>query len=448
MTTERLNAVDAAWLRMDTPTNRMMITNVLVFDDPIDVGALGRLLEERLLPHQRFVQRIVDTPRGPAWALDPDFDLRSHLLHVALPAPGDRAALTRLTSDLMSSALDRARPLWQVHVVDGLAGGGSALIIRLHHCIGDGVALVRLLLTLTDDARAASPRHVGMQLPHAEGLVARARLAATELRSAIRLVTLPPDPATVLSERLGVRKHAAWSSPLPLGPIDERARAAGVTFNDLVLAAVTGALREYLESRRAYWHGLEVRAMLPVNLRNGDPKGRALGNRFGLVYLPLPLGERDPAARLAELKRRMDEVKASPDAVVAFGVLGLLGLATLAVERFGIELFTRKSTLLATNVPGPPEPVHLMRRRLAEMIVFAPASGRMGVTLSILTYGGAVQIGVASDEHVMPDPETFIAAIERELSPPLGAAAGRDAGRADKRARDDGAARRERSHRA
>jgi hypothetical protein len=161
-----------------------------------------------------------------------------------------------------------------------------------------------------------------------------------------------------------------------------------------------------------------------VNLRGGnghdgdghDGDGHELGNRFGLVYLPLPLGERHPAARLAELKQRMDEVKASPDAVVAFGVLGLLGLATLAVERVGIELFTRKSTLLATNVPGPPAPVHIAGRRVREMITFAPASGRMGITLSILTYGGQVQIGVASDEHVMPDPETLLRVIERELS--------------------------------
>ena len=413
MMTERLSAVDAAWLRMDTPTNRMMITGIFTFDEPLDVGELARLLEARLLPHERFRQRIVDGPRGPRWELDPDFDLRSHLHHVALPEPGDRATLAALVSDLMSSPLDRARPLWQAHIVDGLAGGGSALVTRLHHCIADGVALIKLLLSLTDDARTATPRHVGRELPHVEGLIRRARLAANEVRSAVRLVTLPPDPPTVLSEPLGVRKHAAWSSPLPLEPLDAHARASGATINDLLMATITGALREYLEARHAFTDGLEVRAMLPVNLRGDD--GHGLGNRFGLVYLPLPLGERDRDARLAELKHRMDDVKASPDAVVAFGVLGLLGLATVAVERFGIDLFTRKSTLLATNVPGPPQPVHLIGRRVREMISFAPASGKMGITLLILTYGGNVQVSVASDEHVMPDPERFISAIEDEL---------------------------------
>ena len=416
MMTERLSAVDAAWLRMDTPTNRMMITSVLTFAEPIAFDGLARLLEERLLPHERFRQRVVQRARGPIWALDPDFDLRSHLHHVALPAPGDRAALTALVSDLMSSPLDRARPLWQAHVVDGLDGGGTALVVRLHHCIGDGVALVRLLLSMTDDARSAEPRRVGRELPHVAGLLRRARVAANEVRAAVRLVTLPPDPATVLSEALGVQKRAAWSVQLPLALLDERARAAGVTLNDLLMSAVSGALRRYLEGRHAWHDGLEVRAMLPVNLRGGN--GHGLGNRFGLVYLPLPLGERDAGARLGELKRRMDEVKSSPDAVVAFGVLGFLGLATLAVERFGIELFTRKSTLLATNVPGPPTPVHLLGHEVREMITFAPASGRMGITLSLLTYGGRLQLGVASDEHVMPDPQTFIDAIEDELTAP------------------------------
>ncbi|HEX8950717.1 MAG TPA: wax ester/triacylglycerol synthase domain-containing protein, partial [Polyangia bacterium] len=174
---ERLSAVDAAWLRMDSPTNRMMITSVLTFDEPIDFGALARLLEERLLPHERFRQRVVDGARGPSWELDPEFDLRSHLHHVALPEPGDRATLAELVSDLMSSPLDRTRPLWQAHLVDGIEGGGAALVVRLSHCIGDGIALVRLLLSLTDDARGAAPQHVGRELPHVAGLLRRARLA-------------------------------------------------------------------------------------------------------------------------------------------------------------------------------------------------------------------------------------------------------------------------------
>ena len=283
MTNERLSAVDAAWLRMDTPTNRMMITGIFIFDERLELGALEQLLEERLLSHERFRQRIVDGPRGPAWQLDPEFDLRSHLHHVALPAPGDRAALAELVSDLASSPLDRARPLWQAHLVDGLAGGGSALVTRLHHCIADGIALVRVLLSLTDDARGAAPRHVGRELPHVEGLVHRARLAANEARAAVRLVTLPPDPPTVLSERTGVRKRVAWSAPLPLAPLDARARAAGATINDVLLAAVAGALRDQLDARHAWRDGLEVRAMIPVNLRGGNGNGNGNGRTASAI---------------------------------------------------------------------------------------------------------------------------------------------------------------------
>ena len=408
-----LSAVDAAWLRMDRPTNRMMITGVMIFDQRIDPEALGRLLEERLLPHERFRERVVEGFHGPRWQLDPDFDLRSHVHHVALPAPAGHAALVELVSDLLSSPLDRERPLWQLHVVD-LDHGGSAVVTRLHHCIGDGVALVRLLLSLTDGEHGAGPRRVGRALPHVHGLVRRARQAALEARALVRLLTLPPDPRTGLAGRLGVRKRVAWSAPLPFEHLERLAHAAGATLNDLVLAAVTGALREWLDEHGGCPPGLEVRALVPVNLRAGDRGG--LGNRFGLVYLPLPLGEREPRARLVELKRRADAVKASPDAVVAFGVLGVLGVASAAMERVGVELFTRKATLLATSVPGPPAPVRLAGRRVRELVVFAPASGKMGVTLSLLSYAGQVTIGVASDEHLVPDPGALVTAVERELA--------------------------------
>ena len=346
---------------MDRPTNRMMISSADRSSTSASIStALRRLLEERLLPHERFRQRVVDDLRGPRWQLDPDFDLRSHLHHVALPAPCGHAALVELTSDLVSSPLDRDRPLWQLQLVD-LADGGSALISRLHHCIGDGVALVRLLLALTDGEPGVAPRHVGQAFPEAHGLTQRARLAVLEARAAVRLLTLPPDSPTRLAGRLGVRKRVAWSAPLPLARLERRAHAAGATLNDVILAAAAGALRHWLDEHGGYPSGCEVRALVPVNLRS-DSAG--LGNRFGLVYLPLPLGVRDSRARLVELKRRLDAVKASPEAVVAFGVLGVFGrgrrlggaLRRRAVHPQGDAARHQCAGAVRAGAPGRPPP--------------------------------------------------------------------------------------------
>lgn len=419
---ERLSAVDAAWLRMDRPNNRMMITSILTFDERLELADLERVIEERLLPHQRFRQRVVGTLRGPAWELDSRFDLHSHLHAIAMPAGG----LAELVSDLASSPLDRDRPLWQVHVVERV-GGGTAVVVRLHHCIGDGFALVRLLLSLTDAERGPEPRWVNRALPRAQGPLGWARLAVADAVAAVRLLTLPPDPETALNGPLGVRKRIAWSAPLPIAPLEQRAHAAGATITDLVLAALAGAFGEHLEAHGGVPEGGEVRAMVPVNLRSS---GDGLGNRFGLVYVPLPVGERDAGARLEEVAERMTAAKSSPDAVVAFGVLGLMGLANAAVERFGVELFSRKATVMATSIPGPRTPVWLAGRRLGQLIVFAPASGQIGITLSMISYAGAVTLGVASDERLLPDPQALIAAIERRLprepagAPYLGAHAG------------------------
>lgn len=411
---EPLSAVDAAWLRMDRPTNRMMITALLVLQGRLERAALERALTERLLGHPRFRQHVVAGPLGrPRWAPDPHFALASHLHEVGLP-PGGEAALRALVGDLMSTPLDRARPLWAAHIVDGY-GEDTALVVRIHHCIADGVALVKLLLSLTDHEAPAEAAGVGRAPPPPTGLLGRLGRALGTARALADVLALPPDPPTALLGPLGVRKRVAWSRPAELGAIARAARAEGGTVNDLLLAAVAGALRAYLTARMGAPPTVEVRALVPVNLRR-VVGGGATGNRFGLVYVPLPLTHTTPAARLGETRRRMDAIKASPQAVMAFGLLGALGLASVMVERFGVELFTRKATALVTSVPGPSAPVRLAGRRLVSMDVWAPASGQVGVTLSLLSYAGSLRLGVASDEHLVPDPEAIAAAYDDELA--------------------------------
>ena len=410
---EPLSAVDAAWLRMDRPTNLMMITALLVVKGRLPRAALERLLAERLLPHVRFRQHVVAGALGrPRWTIDPRFSLEAHVQERTLPSGGE-AALRALVGELMSTPLDRARPLWMAHLAS--CGEDTAIVVRLHHCIADGVALVKLLLSLTDHEGPAEARGVGRAPPPPTGPLGRIGRALAGVRAFGDVLALPRDPPTPLSGALGVRKRVAWSAPADLESITRAARAVGGTVNDVTLAALTGALRAYLTARTGAPPAVELRALVPVNLRR-VVGGGATGNRFGLVFVPLPLTLATPAARLDETRRRMDAIKASSEAVMAFGVLGAMGLATALVERFGVELFTRKATALVTSVPGPSAPVRLAGHPVGSILVWAPASGQVGVTLSLLSYAGRLQLGVASDERLVSDPDAIAAAYEDELA--------------------------------
>src|ERR1700738_147666 len=242
---EPLSSVDAAWLRMEDPTNLMMVTGILVFPEPLDHRRVRATLEKRLLSFDRFRQRVVEAPFGigpPRWVEDEKFDIDAHLHQVALPAPGDQAALQVLVGDLMSTPLDMSEPLWQFHLVGGYRGG-SVLLARLHHCIADGIALIQVLLSLTDPGprpgrvtgvRRAAAAPAGSWLGASLGavstllanpleLVELAQSGITIADTLRRLVLLPPDPKTVLKGPLGVSKRAAWSGMVPLQNI----KAAG-----------------------------------------------------------------------------------------------------------------------------------------------------------------------------------------------------------------------------
>ncbi|HSB35479.1 MAG TPA: wax ester/triacylglycerol synthase family O-acyltransferase, partial [Thermoanaerobaculia bacterium] len=437
---------------MEDPTNLMMVTGVLVFEKPLDYDRVSALLGDRLLGIPRFTQRVVE-PRlpfaGPRWETDPHFDLRSHLHRVALRPPGDAASLRELVSDLMSTPLDFSKPLWQYHLIEGF-GGGCALLCRLHHSIGDGIALIRVLLSMADgtgDAgEAADPpephgwerlgpllrpaarmisrtievgetlMHEGAEtLAHPERLLELASRGATGVDTLANLLLMEPDPESPFKGSLGVAERAAWSAPIPLEEVKAAGRALGATVNDVLLTAVTGALRRYLDSRGAPSAGLDFRAVVPVNLRRKEEEND-LGNRFGLVFLSLPVGIENPVERLFELKERMDEIKRSPEAVVAFGLLGAIGSAPAEVEHLVVDLFGRRGTAVMTNVAGPREPISLAGVPVKEVMFWVPQSGRLGLGVSILSYAGGVSLGVATDVGLVPDPDAILEGFGDEFS--------------------------------
>jgi diacylglycerol O-acyltransferase len=437
-----LSSVDAAWLRMEDPTNLMMVTGVLMFEERLDPLALRVVLEERLLPFPRFTQRVVEPPLGigpPAWVPDDRFELEAHLHHMALPEPADKERLEALVSDLMSTPLDFSKPLWQVHLVD--YGSGSAVVARIHHCIADGIALIQVLLSLTDTSaeRGRRPKPASVDAvgagggPSAFNVVGRlaesgfrllrdptralgaVTLGAAAAGTLAQITLLPPDPSTLLKGRLGVSKRAAWSEPLSLAEVKAAGAREGGTINDVLVACTAGALRRYLSGRGQEVSDLEIRVAVPVNLRPLD-RGAELGNQFGLVFLALPIGIEDARLRFVEVKRRMDELKASLQPVVAMGVLSLLGYAPSRVQPLAVQFFGSKATAVLTNVPGPREQLYMAGKPLARTMFWVPQSGRLGLGISILSYNGEVLVGVASDSGLIPDPGLIVSGFEAELA--------------------------------
>jgi len=443
-----MSRVDTAWLRMERPTNLMMITGVMMFESPLDLKTLRKVIETKFLAYPRFRQKAVDGPTGAFWQDDPDFDLDSHLHLTALPGRGGKRELERLTSQLASTPLDKSKPLWQFHLVERY-NGGSAMIARIHHCYADGIALVQVLLSLTevevDHKRKAGlarrwlrkeehapvaqrvgavERYVklgnkmlekGMDLYRDPSLAAVLANEGVEIaREVGHALSLPDDPETVLKGRLGVSKRVAWAEPLALGEVKSVSRALGCTVNDILLASASGALRSYLLERGEAIDGVTIRATVPVNLRPLE-HAKQLGNHFGLVFLDLPVGEANPMARLERVAACMRVLRKSRQAVATYGALAAVGMAPPPVQAFALELFSRKASAVATNVPGPQMPLYFGGSQITDLMFWVPQTGSIGLGISILSYNGQVHFGLIADARLMPDPDSVIRRFRPEF---------------------------------
>jgi WS/DGAT/MGAT family acyltransferase len=416
---------------MDRAENPMVVNSVVWFDEPLDWKRVKAILSSRLVDRfPRFRQHVADPlGRPPRFEDHPDFDIEQHLHRLALPAPRDRVALQALVSDLITPPLDPTRPLWHAYLIDGY-GDGCAILYRIHHCIADGVALARVMLALTDSpadepqpgdpssiaGRAArAVMHEGLEtLAHPTRL---AKLPGSLTQDAVTLLKLLAgrnEAETKLTAPLHGSRRVAWSQPVPL----ERVRGAGHrssgTINDALLAAVTGALRT--ELGRAGDLPDDVHVVVPFNLRPPEEAlPRDLGNQFALILLALPVGIEDRGERLREVKMRMDAIKSSHEAPISFGILSALGTGPTAVEDRMIGFFTEKASAVVTNVPGPMEQVSFAGVPVEGVLVWAPCSGSIGMTVSIFSYRGEVTVGFMTDTGVVPDPQPLVDAFDAEL---------------------------------
>jgi WS/DGAT/MGAT family acyltransferase len=415
-----MSSADAAWLHMDRPTNLMVINSVLWFDEPVDWNAYKEIVRERLVERfDRFRQRPVEGITGPHWE-DVELDLDLHLHHVALPSPGDRRALQEFVSDRVATPLDRSRPLWDVYLIDGF-GEGAAVLTRMHHCIADGIALARVMLTLTEDAELSDV--LFGESRGSSRVRAVAELAGSVVRhprravggaigdafTAAKLLFPSFDPSSPIKGEQHAAHRVAWCHPVDLRRVKRAAHALDATVNDVLVSAVAGALRGPDMPD-------EVHALVPFNLRALDePLPPGLGNRFGLVVLALPVGIEDPVERTLEVKRRMDAIKHGHEGAISYGILELMGHTPATVEGRLIDYFSAKGSMVLTNVPGPRRPLSVAGTRLAGVLVWAPCSGSIGMSVSIFSYAGRVTVGFLTDAGLVPDPGSLADATRAEI---------------------------------
>lgn len=450
-----MRSVDRSWLRMESPENPMMIGVVLAFESQIPLDRLCRVLDERFLCFRRFRQLIVRSGGRLYWQDDPSFDLDNHLHITALPGKADRTALQHMASDLNSTPLDISRPLWQIHYVDNY-NGGCALIVRIHHCIADGISLVRVLLALTDDQPGpklqsvpSTPektvhqhrtrrqklnsvyREVRNSATTAVGQVsaltrnarekhgyplALARTASRISIECLKLGLTPADPPTALKGGLSGRKEVAWADPLPLQDAKDIARALKGTVNDVLMTAATGAIYEYLKEQNQRPPECGVRVAVPFNLRPLNQPIETLGNQFGLVLVPLPVDVESPKMRFRQVQDHMNRMKRSWQAQITYSLLDLFGRGPDIIERRAIDLLSQKASAVLTNVPGPKKPVYLAGIKLTEPMCWVPQTGGIGIGMSIFSYADQIQFGIIVDKKINLDANKIMAAFGKSFA--------------------------------
>jgi diacylglycerol O-acyltransferase / wax synthase len=442
MKRERMSSVDNAWLRMDRPSNLMMICGVLIFRERLALKSLRAAVKNRFMRFPRLTQRPVQTPTGAYWETDARFDIGAHVLRAAPEGRDSKRALEALVSRLVATPLAPTRPMWQFQLVDRYEQG-SAVIVRIHHCYADGIALIQVMLSMTDADRAGAAAGPLPQrtadgeasdepvdpIAAAYKRVAQAGSALMQKGAALwhdpvkavaladkgtaltaeiaKLAFMGEDSPTLFKGRPHTAKRAAWAEPIPLEDVKSIGRALDCSINDVLLSSVAGAIRSYLAARGEEVEHVTIRALVPVNLRPPE-KALKLGNRFGLVFLDLPIGIENPVERLYAVRSNMRALKDSYQPMLALGILAAMGAGPKMLQEKLLALLAKNATAVMTNVPGPQQPLYLAGSRIDSMMFWVPQSGDIGMGVSILSYDGRVYFGLVTDHSLCPDPNRII----------------------------------------
>jgi diacylglycerol O-acyltransferase len=476
---QTMSPLDASFLHVEDAVTHMHIGSVGIFEGPppgseeVKAAIAGRL---PLVPRYRQKVRFVPLALGrPAWVDDPHFNLDYHVRRTALPSPGGDQELQNLVGRVMSQQLDRAKPLWELWVAEGLDDGRWALISKSHHCMVDGVSATDLLSVILRTERDAAPDapdswkaesepNSAELITHSLALRAASpyegvRTVLSAIRGPQRMTRqavgvarglanlgrplLSPTPSSSLNGPIGPHRRWDWARAR-LNDVKEIRQAHGGTINDVVLAAITSGFRDLLLSRGESVEGRVVRTLVPVSVRAEEDRG-TYNNKVSAMFAALPVELEDPRERLAALHEQMQELKGSGQAVAAERLTALSGFAPamlLALAgRVGSRLPQSSINTVTTNVPGPQQPLYLAGRRMLEAFPFVPLGGSVRIGVAIFSYDGGINFGVTGDRDSAPDIDVLCKGIERGIADLLkaGSSQSRDGAADDARKSSQGA---------
>jgi diacylglycerol O-acyltransferase len=459
---DRLTGLDTAFLHLeDHSTAHMHVASVMIFEGRAPTPKeLVEHVQSRLHLVPRYRQRLAYVPLDqgrPVWTDDPHFNPHYHIRHTALPRPGDDAALKRLAGRLFSQRLDRSKPLWEIWLVERMAGRRFALIAKTHHALVDGISGVDITTVLFDadphpaaaaqDGRASDPPSEPWSprpLPGSAKLLGEALLERTTVpgeiaRGARRVLRRPlralgqlrdglanigattlaginaPAPASPLNVDIGPHRRYTWVDA-DLARFKAIKDSLGGTLNDVVLAAVSLALGRWLRAHDQPTEDLVLKAMVPVSVRADIERG-ALGNRVAAMWAPLPVGIEDPIACYEQIRAAMDDLKHSGQAVGAQVLTNLAGFAppTILSQAARLQARQRYFNLVVTNVPGPQFPLYLLGRRLRSLYPVVPLARRQALGIAVMSYNGHLGFGLLGDYDALPDLDAIAQELERAI---------------------------------
>jgi len=469
MKRESMTTMDNFWLRLDEPTNLMVITAVFEFDHQLDYDRLKETIKKRWLIFDRFEKKITYPSMGfglPKWEKDQNFDIRSHVQRIALSGSGDKEALQEIISDLSAAPLDPEKPLWQVHLIDNY-NGGSVLFWRIHHCIADGVSLVNAILSICD--READSDYVQKKLENVsikkqskemnKTLISFSRkminffASPEKLKKSIKTLDkknvknfqkkskllsyydgiknfsnniydlceiihkqtfMRQDPESIFKGKLSVRKNVAWTETIPVSMVKNIGKKHNATINDVLVSAITGVLRKHMIKNNNSVNDLSLHVSMPINRRKPGTECE-LGNKFALVSLALPIHIEDPILRLYEVKKRNDKIKASPEAAINYHALKIIGTCPSDLTKKLIYFVANKGSAVMSNVPGPGKSLYLAGKKIKNMMFWVPRTGNVGMGISFISYAGNITVGLACDEKLVLNPQTILDNFKIEL---------------------------------
>ena len=439
---ERMSSVDTTWLRMDRPANPMMIVQLWILKGPVALNKVEKQIAEGHMSYRRYRQKVEYAPAGVYWRDDPNFDLAHHIKRMKLPGRGGKPELKRFVGDLASQPLDFNHPLWTVHIIEKYEGARLWFSLASRDgrrrgvgwrqygvCRWAGGQLPsrgapgrgRRLAADPDGPgrRSDQRRNPGVDRSSAQRLVSRVIRCAPRVYGAGVaaelgwLLVMSSDSATRFKGKPNGSKRVAWCEPLKLPEVKAASRALGCSINDMLLSCVAGAMRRYLAEKGDRTEGVEVRALVPIDLR--QPGDVSLGNRFGIVAVLLPVGIELPLERLKTVRQRMLELKTSYQPRLSLGLFDALGYLPKVVQDQLFDLLNSKATAVMTNVPGPTEPLAIAGSTLKQWLFWVPQTGDMGMGVSIYSYAGTVQFGLITDAALTPDPEAVVSRFPEEF---------------------------------